>query len=185
MHPIYVFKISVQLLSYVQLFAIPWTVAHQASLSITSSWNLLKLMSIRLVMPSNHLFCQPLLLLPSVFPSIRVFANESVLHIRCPKYWSFSFSICPFSEYSELISFRIGYFLQNLRCSPDTSLPAPGLQLNFTASWGDLHYLGLTGLEVVGQDGQALPINPHQISASPRDLNDLPEYTDDSRTLDK
>ena len=110
MHPIYVFKISVQLLSYVQLFAIPWTVAHQASLSITSSWNLLKLMSIRLVMPSNHLFCQPLLLLPSVFPSIRVFANESVLHIRCPKYWSFSFSICPSNEYSGLISYRIGWF---------------------------------------------------------------------------
>ena len=82
MHPIYVFKISGQLLSYVQLFAIPWTVAHQASLSITSSWNLLKLMSIRLVMPSNHLIlCCPFLL-PAIFPSIRVFSNESVLWIR-------------------------------------------------------------------------------------------------------
>ena len=137
-------------------------------------------------MPSSHLILyRSLFLSLSIFPSIRVFSSESAVHIRWPKYWSFSFSICPFSEYSELISFRIGYFLQNLRCSPDTSLPAAGLQLNFTASWGDLHYLGLTGLEVVGQDGQALPINPHQISASPRDLNDLPEYTDDSRTLDK
>ena len=74
---------------------------------------------------------------------------------------------------------------QNLRGSRVAFLPVAGLQLNFTASWGDLHYLGLTGLEVVGKDGQALPINLHQISACPRDLNDLPEYTDDSRTLDK
>lgn len=72
-----------------------------------------------------------------------------------------------------------------LRCSRTTFLPVAGLQLNFTASWGDLHYLGLTGLEVVGKDGQALPISLHQISACPRDLNDLPEHTDDSRTLDK
>ena len=138
------------------------------------------------LMSSSHLIlCRSLLFPPSIFPSIRVFSSESALHIRWPEYWSFSFSIRPSSEYSELISFRIGYLLQNLWCSPDTSLPAAGLQLNFTASWGDLHYLGLTGLEVVGQDGQALSINPHQISASPRDLNDLPEYTDDSRTLDK
>ena len=87
---------SVQSLSCVRLFATPWTVAHQASLSITNSWSLLKLMSIELVMPSNHLIlCRPLLLPPSIFPSIRVFSNESVLHIRCPKYWSFSFSISP------------------------------------------------------------------------------------------
>ena len=89
----------------------PWTAARQASLSITNSWSLLKLMSIELVMPSNHLIlCHPLLLLPSVFPSIRVFSNESVLHIRWPKYWSFRFSISPSNVYSGLISFRIGWF---------------------------------------------------------------------------
>ena len=85
----------------------PWTAAHQASLSITSFWSLLKLMSIEAVMPSHHLIlCHPLLLLPSVFPSIRVFSSESVLQIRHPKDWSFSFSINPSSEYSGLISFR-------------------------------------------------------------------------------
>ena len=88
--------------------ATPWTAAHQASLSITNSWSLLKLMSIELVMPSNHLIlCHPFLLPPSVFPNIRVFSNESVLHIRQPKYWSFSFSISPSNEYSGLISFRM------------------------------------------------------------------------------
>ena len=102
---------SVQLLSHVQLFATPWTAALQASLSITNSWNLLKLMSIESVMPSNHLIlCHPLLLLPSVFPIIRVFSNKSVLRIRWPKYWSFSFSISPSNEYSGLISFRIDWF---------------------------------------------------------------------------
>ena len=88
-----------------------WTAARQASLSITSSQSLLKLMSIESVMPSNHLIlCHPLLLSPSVFPSIRVFSNESVLCIRWPKYWSFSFSISPSNEYSGLISFRMGWF---------------------------------------------------------------------------
>ena len=92
---------SVQSLSHVQLFATPWTVTCQASLSITNSQSLLKLMSIKLVVPSNHLIlCHPLLLLPSIFPSIRVFSSESVLHIRWPKYWSFSFSISPSNEYS-------------------------------------------------------------------------------------
>ena len=87
-----------------------WTAVHQASLSITNSWSLLKLMSIVSVMPSNHLIlCHPLLLLPSIFPSIRVFSNESVLHIRWPKYWSFSFSISPSNEYSGLISFRMDW----------------------------------------------------------------------------
>ena len=96
---------SVQVLSRVWLFATPWTTACQASLSITNSQSLLKLMSIELVMPSNHLFLyRPLLLLPSVFPSIRVFSNESVFHIRWPKYWSFSFSISPSNEYTGLIS---------------------------------------------------------------------------------
>ena len=99
---------SIQLLSRVRLFATPWTAACQASLSITSSWSLLKLMSIESVMPSNHLIlCHPLLLPPSIVPSIRVFSNESALRIRWPKYRSFSFSISPSSEYSGLISFRI------------------------------------------------------------------------------
>ena len=99
---------SVQLLSRIRLFATPWTAAHQASLSITNSQSLLKFTSIELVMPSNHLIlCHPLLLLPSIFPSIRVFSNESVLRIRWPKYWSFSFSISPSNEYSGLVSFRM------------------------------------------------------------------------------
>ena len=100
---------SVQLLSHVQLFATPWTAAHQASLSITNSWSLPKLMSIELVMPSNHLLCRPLLILPSIFPSIRVFSNESALHIMWPKYWSFSFNIRPSNEHSGLISFRMDW----------------------------------------------------------------------------
>ena len=86
----------------------PWIAAHQASLSITNSWSSLKLMSIESVMPSNHLIlCHPLLLSPSIFPSIRDFSNKSALHIRWPKYWSFSFSISPSNEYSGLISFRM------------------------------------------------------------------------------
>ena len=98
---------SVQLLSHVQFSATPWTAACQASLSITHSQSLLKLMSITLVMPSNHLiFCRPLLLLASILPSIGVFSNESSLCIRWPKYWSFSFSISPSNEYPGLISFR-------------------------------------------------------------------------------
>ena len=101
---------SVQSLSRVRLFATPWTVARQASLSITSSQSLLKLMSIELGMPSNNLIlCHPLLLLSSIFPSIRVFSNESILHIGWPKYWSFSFSISPSNEYSGLISFRMDW----------------------------------------------------------------------------
>ena len=93
-----------------QLFAIPWTAAHQASLSVTNSRSILK-MSIELVMLSNHLIlCCPLLLLPSIFPSIKIFSNKSVLCIRWPKYWSFSFSISPSSEYSGLISLRIDWF---------------------------------------------------------------------------
>ena len=107
LHPVFV----VQSLSHVWLFATPWTIARQASLSFTISWNLLKLMPIESVMPSNHLilYC-PLFLLPSVFPSIRVFSSELTLHIRWPKYWSFSFSISPSNEYSGLISFRIDRF---------------------------------------------------------------------------
>ena len=99
---------SVQSLSRVQLFVTPWTAAPQASLSITNSRSLLKFMSIELVMPPNHLIlCCSLLLPPSIFPSIRVFSNELVLHIKWPKYWSFSFNISPSNEYSRLISFRM------------------------------------------------------------------------------
>ena len=102
---------SVQSLSRVRLFATPWAAAHQASLSIANPQNLLKLMSIESVMPSNHpILCRPLLLLPSIFPSIKIFSNESVLCIRWPKYWSFSYSISPSNEYSGLISFRIDCF---------------------------------------------------------------------------
>ena len=101
---------SVQSLSHVRLFVTPWITARQASLSITNSQSLLKLMSIKSVMPSNHLIlCCPLLLRPSVLPSIRVFSSESVLCIRWPKYWSFSFSISPSYKYSGLISFRIDW----------------------------------------------------------------------------
>ena len=99
------------MLSCVRLFATPWTAARQASPSFTISWSLLKLTSIELVMPSNHLvLCHPLVLLLSIFPSIRVFSIESTLYIRWPKYWSFSFSISPSNEYSGLISFRIDWF---------------------------------------------------------------------------
>ena len=100
---------SVQSLSHVQLFATPWIAAQQSSLSITSSQRLLKFMSIRSVMPSNHLIRCHLLLLPSIFPSIKVFSSESVLCIRWPKYWSFSFSISPSNEYLGLISFRMDW----------------------------------------------------------------------------
>ena len=101
--------VIIQSLIHVQLFATPWTAAHQASLSITNSWSLLKLMTIEW-WTSNHLIlCCLLLLLPSIFPSIRVFSSKSLLHIRWPKYWSFSFSISPSNEYSELISFRIDW----------------------------------------------------------------------------
>ena len=98
--------VAVQSLNSVQLFATPWTAACQASLSFTNSWSLLKLMSIKSMMPANHLIlCHPLLFLPSIFPSIRVFSNESALCIRWPKYWSFSFNISPSNEHPGLISF--------------------------------------------------------------------------------
>ena len=107
----YFFSVSsVQLLSRVQLFATSWTAACQASLSITNSKSILKLISVESVMPSNHLIlCCPLLLLPSIFPSIRVFSNESALHIRWPKYWSFSINISPSNECSGLISLRMDW----------------------------------------------------------------------------
>ena len=103
--------VVVQSLSHIWFFVTPWTAAHRASLSFTISWSFLKLMPIELLMPSKHLmFYCPLLLLPSVFPSIRVFSNESAFHIRWPKFWSFSFSISPCNEYSGLISFRTDWF---------------------------------------------------------------------------
>ena len=102
---------SVQSLSHFQLFATPWTTARQASLSITNTWSPPKPMSIESVMPSNHLIlCRPLLLQTSIFPSIRVFSNESVLHMRWPKYWSFSFNISPSYEHPGLISFRMDWW---------------------------------------------------------------------------
>ena len=105
------FVAVVHSLSHVWLFVTPWTAAHKASLSFTVSLSLLKLMSMESMMPSSHLIlCRPLLLLPSIFPSISVFSNESTLCIRCPKYWSSSFSISPSKEYSGLISFRIDWF---------------------------------------------------------------------------
>ena len=104
------FIVVIQLLTHVRVFVTPWTAAHQASLSITNPQSLLKFMSIKSVIPSNHLIlCHPLLLLPSIFPSIRVFSNESVLHIRWPKYWSFSFSISLSNEYSGLVSSRMDW----------------------------------------------------------------------------
>ena len=102
--------VVVQLISHVQLFVTPWTAAHQTSLSFAISKSLLKLMSIELVMPSNHLIlCRPLLLLPSIFPSIRIYSNESALCIRWPKYWSFSFNISPSNGHPGLISFRMDW----------------------------------------------------------------------------
>ena len=122
---------SVQSLSRVQLFATPWTGARQASLSITNSQSLLKLMSIKSVTPSKRLIlCHPLLLLPSIFPSIRVFSNESVLCIRWPKYWSFSFSLSPSNEYSGLISFRMDWLI---------SLQSKGLSRVLSSTTAQMH----------------------------------------------
>ena len=115
---------SVQLLCHVRLFVTPWTAACQAFLSITNSWSLLKFMSTESVMPFNHLILC-LLLLPSIFPSIRVFSNKSVLRIRCPKYWSFSFSISPSNDYSGLISFRMDWFVPCSIRDPQESPQTP------------------------------------------------------------
>ena len=132
---------SVQLssLSFVQLFVTPWTAAHQASLSITNSWSLCKLMFIKLVMPSNHLIlCRPLLLPSSIFPSIRDFCNESV-HIRGPKYWSFSFSISAFNEYSGLISFRMDRL--DLCSLGDSQESSPTPQFKSINSWPSASFI--------------------------------------------
>ena len=125
--------VVVQLLSHVWLFTTPRTAAHQASLSFTTSWSLLKLMSIESVMPSNHLILCRLLLLPSVFPSIRVFSNGSAVHIRWPKYLNFSFSISPSNEYSGLISFRMDWFdLLAVQGIPKSSLAPQFESINFS-----------------------------------------------------
>ena len=125
---------SVQLLTHVQFFETPWTTAHQASLSITNSWSLLKLMSIESVMPSTHLIlCRPLLLLSSIFLSIRVFSSESVLRIGCPKYWSFSFSINPSNKYLGLISFRMHWLdLLAVQGTQESSLTPQFKNINFS-----------------------------------------------------
>ena len=142
-----------QLLSHVQLFATPWTAASHDSLSITNSQSLFKLMSINLVMPSNHLIlCRPLLFLPSIFPSIRVFSNESVFHIRWPKYWRFNFSISPSNEYSGLISFRIDFlqdWLAGSLCSPrdsHESSPTPQFKSINSSVLSFLHSPTLTSI---------------------------------------
>ena len=128
--------------------ATPWTAASQASLSITNSWNLSKLMSIESVMPSNHLIlCHPLLLPPSILPSIKIFSNESVLHIRWPKYWRFSFSISPFNEYSGLISFRINWLdLLAIQRDSQGSSPTPQFKSINSSALSFLHSPTLTSI---------------------------------------
>ena len=141
-------NVSVQSLSCVQLFATPWTVACQASLSITNSQSLRKPMSIESVMPSNHLIlCGPLLLLPSIFPSIMVFSNESALHIRWPKYWSFSFSISPSNEYSGPISFRMDWLdLLAVQGTLKSLFPTPQLKSINSSALSFLYSSTLTSI---------------------------------------
>ena len=141
-------NISVQLLSSVRLFVTPRTAAHQASLSITNSQSFLKLISIKSVMPSSHLIlCHHLILPPSIFPSIRVFSNESVLRMRWPKYWSFSFSISPSNEYPGLISFRMDWV--GSPCSPrdfQESFPTPQFKRINSSALSFLHSPTLTSI---------------------------------------
>ena len=141
------YKCSVQLLSLAWLFVTPWTAACQASLSITISRSLLKLMSIALVMPSHHLLlCRPLVLLPSIFPSSRGFSNELVLHIRWPKYWSFSFSISPSNEYSGLISFSMDWFDLLAVQGTQESSPTPQFKSINSSALSFLHSPTLTSI---------------------------------------
>ena len=138
---------SVQSLSHVRLFAIPWITARQASLSITNSRSLFKLMSIASVMPSNHLIlCHTLLLLPSIFPSIRVFSNESTLRMRWPKYWSFSFSIIPSKEHSGLISFRMDWLDLLAVQGTQKSSPTPQFKSINSLALSFLHSPTLTSI---------------------------------------
>ena len=137
---------SVQSLSYVWLFATPWTAERQASLSITNSWSSPKFMSIESVMPSNHLIiCRPLLLLLSVFPSIRVFSNESALHIRWPKYWNFSFNMSPSSEHPGLISFQFSsvQLLSHVRLFATPWIAARQASLSITNSRSSLRLMSI------------------------------------------
>ena len=144
-HLIWVTFSSVQSLSCVWLFVIPWTAACQASLFITNSWSLPKLMCIELVIPSNHLIlCYPLLLLPSIFPSIRVFSNELALCIRWPKYWSFSFNISPSNEHSRLISFRRTGWISLQSKDSQESLPTPQFKSTNSSVRGQLSHLYMT-----------------------------------------
>ena len=138
----------VQSLSHVQLFVTPWTAAHQASLSITNSWSLLKLRSIESMMPSKHLIlCCPLILPPSSSPSIRIFSNKSALRIRWPKYWSFSFSISPSSENSELISFRMDWLdLLAVQGTLQESSPTPQFKSINSSVLSFLHSPVLTSI---------------------------------------
>ena len=137
---------SVQLLSRVRLFATPWIAAHQASLSITNCWSLLKLMSIELVMPFNHLIlCHPLLLLPPIPPSIRVFSNESALPMRWPKYWSFNFSISPSNEHSGLLKDRLVGSPGSPRNSQESS-PTPQFKSINSSVLSFLHSPTLTSI---------------------------------------
>ena len=139
--------VVVQSLNCVQHFANPWTAAHQASLSFTNSRSLPKLMSIELVMPSNHLIlCHPILPLPSIFPSIRVFSNESALHIRWPEYWSASFSINPSNEYIGLISFRIEKFYTLAPRDSHESSSAPQFESISFSALSLLYHLILTSI---------------------------------------
>ena len=141
------YLISVQSLSCLRLFVTPWTAARQASLSIINSRSLLRLMSVELVMPSNRLTLCPPLLLPSVFPSIRVFSNESLLHIRWPKYWSFNFSISPCNEYSGLISFRMDWLdLLAVQRDSQGSSPKPQFQSTSSSVLSFLHSPTLTSI---------------------------------------
>ena len=146
---------SLLLLNYVWLFVTPWTTGHEASLSITNSQSLPKLMSIELVIPSNHLIlCCPLLLPPSIFPSIRVFSNESVLHIRWPEYWSFSFSISPSNKYSGLTSFRMdGLDLHAVRATLKSLLQ------HYSSEASILWHLAFFTFQLSHQLGQWLYIN--------------------------
>ena len=143
---------SVQLLSHVRLFVTPWTAACQASLSITNSQSLLKLMSIESVMPSNHLIlCRPLLLPPSIFPSIRVFSNELVLCIRWPKYWSFSFNISPSNEYLGLISFRMDWLYLLAVQGTLKSSPTPQFKNINSSALSFLHSPTFTSIHTTGK----------------------------------
>ena len=139
---------SVESLSHARLFATPWTSAHQASLPITNSWSLLKLMSIKSVIPSYHLIlCYPLLLLPSIFPSIKVFSNESVLCIRWPKYWSFSLSLSTFIEYLGLTSFRMDWLDLLAFQMVGSPSPTPQLKSINSSTFSFLYSITLTSIQ--------------------------------------